>query len=152
MLVWKEFSFTNWFFFSFRERIIHLLAVRPFKKPELIIRINRGNTILNRFFSENNFTLIIYHPQFVSDGIREKDRKNITVLLKQVSFMKDNTYHLIRHMWNDVSEDWPFYSEQEKQSLKRRKPQNLTPPCSDGSTSSSGNIYCIPVKTRLELL
>ena len=26
--------------------------------------------------------------------------------------MKDNTYHLHRHMWNDVSEDWQFYSEQ----------------------------------------
>ncbi len=25
-----------------KERIIHLLAVRPFKKPELILRINRG--------------------------------------------------------------------------------------------------------------
>ena len=32
--------------------------------------------------------------------------------MKQVSFMKDNTYHLHRHMWNDVSEDWQFYSEQ----------------------------------------
>ena len=53
--------------------------------------------------------------------------------------MKDNTYHLQRHMWNDVSEDWQFYSEQERQCMKRRKPQNLTPPCSDGSTSSSGH-------------
>ena len=26
--------------------------------------------------------------------------------------MKDNTYHLHRHLWNDVSEDWQFYSEQ----------------------------------------
>ena len=48
----------------------------------------------------------------VSDGIREKDKKNITGYLKQVSFMKDNTYHLHRHLWNDVSEDWQFYSEQ----------------------------------------
>ncbi len=53
--------------------------------------------------------------------------------------MKDNTYSLLRHLWNDVSEDWPFYSEQERQSFRRRKPQNLTPPCSDGSTSSSGH-------------
>ena len=52
--------------------------------------------------------------------------------------MKDNTYSLLRHLWNDVSEDWPHYSEQERQSFRRRKPQNLTPPCSDGSTSSSG--------------
>ena len=26
----------------FRERIVHLLAVRPYKKPELMLRINRG--------------------------------------------------------------------------------------------------------------
>jgi len=97
-----------------KERIIHLLAVRPYKKPELMARIIR-------------------------DGIREKDKKNITGYLKQVSFMKDNTYHLHRHMWNDVSEDWQFYSEQERQMMKRRKPQNLTPPASDGSTSSSGH-------------
>lgn len=74
-----------------------------------------------------------------SEGIREKDRKNITLVLKQVSSMKDNCYNLLRHIWNDVSEDWPYYSEQERQSFRRRKPQNLTPPCSDGSTSSSGH-------------
>ena len=51
--------------------------------------------------------------------------------------MKDNTYHLLRHIWNDVSEDWPFYTEEERQSFRRRKPQNLTPPGSDGSTGSS---------------
>ncbi len=50
--------------------------------------------------------------------------------------MKDNTYHLHRHIWNDVSEDWPFYSEEERQAFRRRKPQNLTPPGSDGSTGS----------------
>eukprot|EP00095_Tigriopus_kingsejongensis_P004709 maker-scaffold276_size226481-snap-gene-1.27 protein:Tk04709 transcript:maker-scaffold276_size226481-snap-gene-1.27-mRNA-1 annotation:"rna polymerase ii elongation factor ell" len=97
-----------------KERIIHLLAVRPYKKPELLSRVTR-------------------------DGIREKDRKNITMILKQVSVMKDNSYYLLRHIWNDVSEDWPYYSEQERQSFRRRKPQNLTPPFSDGSTSSSGH-------------
>ena len=50
--------------------------------------------------------------------------------------MKDNTYHLKRDIWNDVSEDWPFYTEEERQAFRRRKPQNLTPPGSDGSTAS----------------
>lgn len=50
--------------------------------------------------------------------------------------MKDNTYHLSRHIWNDVSEDWKFYTEEERQAFRRRKPQNLTPPGSDGSTGS----------------
>lgn len=53
--------------------------------------------------------------------------------------MRDNTYHLHRHIWNDVQEDWPFYEEQDRQTLKRRKPQNLTPPLSsDGGSSTSG--------------
>ena len=53
--------------------------------------------------------------------------------------MKDNTYHLQRHIWNDVSEDWPFYTEEERQQFRRRKPQNLPPPGSDGSTGSAAS-------------
>lgn len=61
------------------------------------------------------------------------------MILKQVAFMRDNTYHLHRYVWNDVLEDWPYYTEQEKTMLKRRKPQNLTPPGS--SDGSSGTIH-----------
>ncbi|KAG7203569.1 hypothetical protein KM043_013613 [Ampulex compressa] len=97
-----------------KERLIHLLALRPYKKPELYDRINR-------------------------EGIKERERNIMTTILKQVAFMRDNTYHLHRHVWNDVQEDWPYYSEQEKAMLKRRKPQNLTPPgSSDGGSSGSG--------------
>ena len=53
--------------------------------------------------------------------------------------MKDNTYHLSRNIWNDVSEDWPFYTDEERQAFRRRKPQNLTPPGSDGSTGSAAS-------------
>ena len=42
-------------------------------------------------------------------------------------------------MWNDVSEDWPFYTEEDKAAFRRSKPQNLTPPGSDGSSSSIGS-------------
>ncbi|CAG2066789.1 unnamed protein product, partial [Timema podura] len=76
-----------------RERVIHLLALRPYKKPELFDRISR-------------------------EGCRERDKNMVMNLLKQVSFMRDNTYQLQRHVWNDVQEDWPFYSEQERQILK----------------------------------
>lgn len=61
----------------------------------------------------------------------------MTTILKQVAFMRDNTYHLHRYVWNDVQEEWPYYTEQEKAMLKRRKPQNLTPPgSSDGSSGT----------------
>lgn len=87
--------------------------MRPFKKPELYDRISR-------------------------DGAKE--RSCINVILKQISTMRDNTFHLNRHMWNDVNDEWPFYTEQERQMMKRRKPQNLTPPgSSDGGSSGSGH-------------
>ncbi|GJQ77633.1 hypothetical protein Trydic_g12761 [Trypoxylus dichotomus] len=96
-----------------KERLIHLLALKPYKKPEIIDRLTR-------------------------EGLREKN--GVTSVLKQVAFLKDNAYHLNRAMWNDVHENWPFYTESEKQTLKRRKPQNLTPPdSSDGGSSGSGH-------------
>ncbi|XP_018339357.1 PREDICTED: RNA polymerase II elongation factor Ell isoform X1 [Trachymyrmex septentrionalis] len=97
-----------------KERLIHLLALRPYKKPELYERIKK-------------------------EGLRERERPIMQTLLKQVAYMRDNTYHLYRHIWNDVLEDWPFYTEQERTMLRRRKPQNLTPPgSSDGGSSGSG--------------
>ncbi|CAH0553613.1 unnamed protein product [Brassicogethes aeneus] len=95
-----------------KERLIHLLALRPFKKVELYERL-------------------------MKEGLREKN--GMTSVLKQISFMKDNCFHLNRAMWNEVQDDWQFYTESEKQVLKRRKPQNLTPPgSSDGGSSGSG--------------
>ncbi|EZA60325.1 RNA polymerase II elongation factor ELL [Ooceraea biroi] len=96
-----------------KERLIHVLALRPYKKPELYDRINK-------------------------EGLRERERPVMITILKQVAYMRDNTYHLHRHIWNDVQEDWPFYTEQEKAVLKRRKPQNLTPPGSSDGAYSSG--------------
>ncbi|GBP61760.1 RNA polymerase II elongation factor Ell [Eumeta japonica] len=78
-----------------KERLIQLLALKPFKKPELYSRLN-------------------------SEGIKEKERSVINTILQQISSLKDNCYHLHRHIWNDVNEDWPFYSEEEKRMLKRR--------------------------------
>ncbi|XP_065090111.1 RNA polymerase II elongation factor Ell isoform X2 [Ochlerotatus camptorhynchus] len=99
---------------NIKERLIHLLALRPYKKPEIFARIQQ-------------------------DGVRREERKCITQILTNISSMRDNVYYLHRHIWNDVQEDWPFYSEQERQILKRRKPQNLTPPLSsDGGSSTSG--------------
>lgn len=99
---------------NIKERLIHLLALRPYKKPEIFARLQQ-------------------------DGVRREERKCITQILTNISSMRDNVYYLHRHIWNDVQEDWPFYTEQERHLLKRRKPQNLTPPLSsDGGSSTSG--------------
>lgn len=97
-----------------KERLIHLLALQSYKKPELIQRLTK-------------------------EGIKDQEKGCIITVLKQIATMRENTYILKRHCWNDVHDDWPFYTEQEKQMLKRRKPQNLTPPgSSDGGSSGSG--------------
>ncbi|XP_045538767.1 RNA polymerase II elongation factor ELL2 [Papilio machaon] len=96
---------------SINERLIQLLALKPFKKPELYARLS-------------------------SEGIKEKDRAEVNKILPKIGSLKDNCYHLRRHIWNDVNEDWPFYTEEEKRMLKRRKPQNLTPPLSSDSANS----------------
>lgn len=92
-----------------RERIIQLLAVKNYKRLELF------NSLLN-------------------DGVKEKDRRQMTSVLMSVSQVKENLHHLSRHLWSEVHEDWPFYTEQEKEAVKRMKPQ-LTPPTSDNSRS-----------------
>lgn len=99
---------------NIKERLIHLLALKPYKKIEIFARLEQ-------------------------DGLRKEERKCITQILTTISSMRDNVYILHRHIWNDVQEDWPFYTEQERHLLKRRKPQNLTPPLSsDGGSSTSG--------------
>lgn len=56
---------------------------------------------------------------YFAEGLRDRDKSSIGSHLKTISFIKDNTYVLNRHIWNDVHEDWPFYTEQDRQSLKR---------------------------------
>ena len=55
----------------------------------------------------------------VIEGIKERDKKLIMPILMAVALMKDQAYHLARHIWNDVQDDWPFYTSEEKSILKR---------------------------------
>lgn len=86
----------------YRDRIIHLLAVRPYKKPELLARLQK-------------------------DGIKEKDKKSFSTVLKEVAVfsIRDNAYSLAKHLYSDVKQDWPFYTETDRQLLKRRLTKDL---------------------------
>lgn len=57
----------------------------------------------------------------VAEGIRDRDKTQLMSTLSSIASVRDNTYHLMRHVWNDVQEDWPFYTEQDRQMLKRYK-------------------------------
>lgn len=63
--------------------------------------------------------LFIYQYFYFTEGIKERDRSVITNVLKTISYVRDNAYLLNRHVWNDVHEDWPFYTEQDRATLKR---------------------------------
>ena len=101
-------------FSIFNRFLSHAVFVRRFSLLFLVHICTCSNYTIteNGTVSVNPALSLTLPTIIVSDGIREKDRQNITGYLKQVSFMKDNTYHLHRHLWNDVSEDWQFYSEQ----------------------------------------
>lgn len=66
----------------------------------------------------HNNNILLFVLNFL-EGVKEREKQSIGSVLKSLSYMRDNTYHLHRHIWNDVHEDWPFYTEQDRQSLKR---------------------------------
>ena len=80
----------------YRERVMHLLALRPYKKPELIFRLQK-------------------------DGIRKKDKNSLGELLKSVATLnlKNNSYTLMNHLYKDIRQDWPGYSDVDRTILKR---------------------------------
>uniref|UniRef100_A0A182Q236 RNA polymerase II elongation factor ELL N-terminal domain-containing protein n=1 Tax=Anopheles farauti TaxID=69004 RepID=A0A182Q236_9DIPT len=99
---------------NIKERLIHMLALKPYKRPELVVKLQQ-------------------------DGVRKEEMKCTQQILKTISSTRDGVLILHRNIWNEVQDDWPFYSEQDRQAVKRRRPQNLTPPLSsDGGSSTSG--------------
>uniref|UniRef100_A0A3Q3IQK4 OCEL domain-containing protein n=1 Tax=Monopterus albus TaxID=43700 RepID=A0A3Q3IQK4_MONAL len=99
---------------SFRDRIIHLLALRSYKKLEVLARLQR-------------------------DGINQKDRNSLGTTLQQVANLnpKDNTYSLKDFIYRDVQRHWPGYSEDEKSQVDRILARKLGVPTETHSSSSS---------------
>ncbi|NXS92125.1 ELL2 factor, partial [Jacana jacana] len=79
----------------YRDRVIHLLALKSYKKPELLARLQK-------------------------DGVNQKDRNCLGTILQQVANLspKDNTYTLKDFVFKEIQKDWPGYSEIDKQSLE----------------------------------
>ncbi|XP_061544036.1 RNA polymerase II elongation factor ELL2 [Phycodurus eques] len=97
----------------FRDRAVHLLALRPYKKLEVLARLQR-------------------------DGINHKDRNSLGTTLQQVANLnpKDNTYSLKDFVYRDVQKDWPGYSEDEKIQVERIIARKLGLPTEALSNSS----------------
>ncbi|GFR21182.1 RNA polymerase II elongation factor ELL2 [Trichonephila clavata] len=80
---------------SLRDRIIHILALRPYKKPELLLRLKK-------------------------EGILEKDKNNLTAVLAQVSVLKKNVHHLAENLWKEVQCNWKLYSKEEAKTAQEK--------------------------------
>ncbi|XP_037108576.1 RNA polymerase II elongation factor ELL2 [Syngnathus acus] len=98
----------------FRDRVVHLLALRSYKKLEVLARLQR-------------------------DGINPKDRNSLGTALQQVATLnpKDNTYSLKDFIYRDVQRDWPGYSEDEKTQVERILTRKLGLPTEAPSSNSS---------------
>ncbi|CAL9696389.1 unnamed protein product [Knipowitschia caucasica] len=104
-----------------RERLVHFLALKPYKKPELILRLQK-------------------------DGLSPSDKECLDSLLQQVANlnMKDNTFTLKDIFYKEIQKDWPSYTEGDQQLLKRilfrkqtQAPLPESPPKEQPSSSPS---------------
>ncbi|XP_004534197.1 RNA polymerase II elongation factor ELL2-like [Ceratitis capitata] len=88
--------------YEIREKLIHLLATKPFGLAELFARLK-------------------------TDGLPDSARDLIPNFLLATALLRDNVYNLRRNVWYDVKDDWPHYTELEREQMKRRKQQILNP-------------------------
>ncbi|KAM3656730.1 RNA polymerase II elongation factor ELL isoform X1 [Ammospiza caudacuta] len=94
----------------FKDRVVHLLALKPYKKPELILRLQK-------------------------DGLSQQDKDLLDNLLQQVANLsaKDSTFTLKDCVYKEVQKDWPGYSEGDQQLLKRILVRKLCQPQNSGA-------------------
>uniref|UniRef100_A0A3P8T2U2 OCEL domain-containing protein n=1 Tax=Amphiprion percula TaxID=161767 RepID=A0A3P8T2U2_AMPPE len=79
-----------------RERVTHLLALRPYKRPELILRLQR-------------------------DKLTAGDKDVLDSVLTEVGQLnsRDNTFVLKDSLYKELQKDWPGYTSGDQQLLKR---------------------------------
>ncbi|XP_049574658.1 RNA polymerase II elongation factor ELL2 [Syngnathus scovelli] len=88
-----------------RERIIHLLALKSYRKPELLLWLER-------------------------ERVGPKDKAELGAILEEVAKVnpKDSSYLLKDDFYKYVRRDWPGYSEEERQLVSRLLLRKSQPP------------------------
>ncbi|KAG7511023.1 hypothetical protein JOB18_038281 [Solea senegalensis] len=79
-----------------RERLTHLLALRPYKRPELILRLQK-------------------------DGLSAEDKDMLDPVVMEVGQfnIRDKTFVLKDVLYKELQKDWPGYTTGDQQLLKR---------------------------------
>ncbi|XP_008298363.1 RNA polymerase II elongation factor ELL-like [Stegastes partitus] len=99
-----------------RDRIIHLLALKPYRKPELLLWLER-------------------------ERASPKDKAELSATLEEVAKVnpKDSSYLLRDDLYRYVQKDWPGYSEEERQLISRLLARKLQPHISNQSRNLQAN-------------
>ncbi|XP_005356617.1 RNA polymerase II elongation factor ELL2 [Microtus ochrogaster] len=97
----------------YRDRVIHLLALKAYKKPELLARLQK-------------------------DGVNQKDKNSLGAILQQVANLnpKDLSYTLKDYVFKDLQRDWPGYSETDRHTLESVLSRKLNPSQNAGTSRS----------------
>uniref|UniRef100_A0A3Q0KJ53 Ell related n=1 Tax=Schistosoma mansoni TaxID=6183 RepID=A0A3Q0KJ53_SCHMA len=102
---------------SLRERIIHILALRPYQRPELLLRLSR-------------------------DGLSHTQKEQISDILSSVGRVgRQSAYYLIPSVVSELDANWPGYTGAERRriiSLKTSQ-QSQTPPKSPTDRSRTAS-------------
>lgn len=103
----------------YRDRVIHLLALKAYKKPELLARLQK-------------------------DGVNQKDKNSLGAILQQVANLnpKDLSYTLKDYVFKELQRDWPGYNEIDRRSLESVLSRKLNPSQNVASTSRSESPVC----------
>ncbi|XP_068597935.1 RNA polymerase II elongation factor ELL2-like [Brachionichthys hirsutus] len=100
-----------------RERIIHLLALKPYRKPEMLLWMER-------------------------ERASPKDKTELVGILEEVAKVnpKDNGYILRDDFYKYVQRDWLGYSDEERQQISKLLARKLHPHVSNQSRNLQANV------------
>ncbi|XP_033839197.1 RNA polymerase II elongation factor ELL2-like isoform X1 [Periophthalmus magnuspinnatus] len=109
-----------------RERIIHLLALKPYRKPELLLWLEK-------------------------ERANPKDKAELGAVLEEVAKLnpKDNNYCLQDVFYKNVQKDWPGYSEDEKQLIGRVLARKLPINCQSRNLQATTSVQTSPDNINL---
>lgn len=107
-----------------RERIVHLLALKPYRKPELLLWLEK-------------------------ERASPKDKAELSAVLEEVAKLnpKDSSYCLQDNLYKNVQKDWLGYSEEEKQLIGRVLARKLPNSCQTRNPQATPSVQKSPVNT-----
>ncbi|CAD6991388.1 RNA polymerase II elongation factor Ell-like [Ceratitis capitata] len=95
---------------NIRERLIHLLAIRPIEKVQLYKQLER-------------------------EGVTDHQKRDVPKVLEEIAILKGKAYDLRAHMWDKVDNDWPYYTIEDRRYMMLRKYSQTTTSASVTSSS-----------------